>query len=330
MRVVVTGATGNLGTSCVATLSEAEGLPEIVGVARRRPYLVYPRTTFVTADVTGSDLRSIFDGADAVVHLAWALQPSHDEAALFRTNVIGSERVFEAAARSRVKTLVYVSSIAAYSPRAHRGPVEEDYPTNGISGSTYSAHKVAVERALDRIVVGHPEMRVVRLRPALVFKRSVGAEIHRLFLGGLVPRRLLLPGKLPVIPDDLGLQCVHSLDVGVAIERAIFGSARGPFNLVADPPLGPRDLARILRSRPTSIPRGLLRGSLSFAWHLHLAPSEPGWIDLAYGVPILSSRRAKDELGWSPRYGSEETLLELLDGIADRADLPSPPLRATG
>lgn len=333
MRVVVTGATGNLGTSCVATLSESSVVREIIGLARRThevPPGELGRTRLVSADVTSSDLRSLFRGADAVVHLAWALQPSHDESALYRTNVRGSERVFEAAAEAGVSTVIYASSIGAYSPRTHDAPVEEDHPTSGISGSTYSAHKVAVERILDRVVLDSPNMRVVRLRPALVFKRGVGTEIHRLFLGGLVPRRLLTPGRIPFVPDDLRLQCVHSLDVGQAIARALTADVRGPFNLAADPVLEPHALARLLRSRSTPIPKRLIRGSLSLAWHLHLAPSEPGWIDLAYGVPTISNRRAKAELGWAPRHGSAETLLELLDGIAEGAAMATPPLQATG
>ena len=333
MRVVVTGATGNLGTSCVATLSEASHVREIIGVARRTRDIApeeLGRTQLVSADITTTDLRPLFEGADAVVHLAWALQPSHDEAMLFRTNVRGSERVFEAACRARVPVLVYASSIGAYSPRTDDSLVEEDYPTGGISGSTYSAHKAAVERILDGVVLENPALRVVRLRPALVFKHGVGTEIHRLFIGGLVPRRFLVPGRIPFVPDDLRFQCVHSLDVGQAILRALTADVRGPFNLAADPVLGPHDLARLLKSRSTPIPKRLIRGSLSLAWHLHLAPSEPGWIDLAYGVPTISSRRARDELGWTPSHGAADTLLELLDGIAEGAAMATPPLRAAG
>jgi uncharacterized protein DUF892 len=50
--------------------------------------------------VVSSELEPIFEGADAVVHLAWAIRPSHDAETLKRINVDGSRRVFEAAARA--------------------------------------------------------------------------------------------------------------------------------------------------------------------------------------------------------------------------------------
>src|SRR4051812_1286274 len=116
MRIVVTGATGNVGTSVVAALADDARVTEIVGVARRLPQWVPARTRWVQADVSTSPLTELFRGADAVIHLAWLIQPSRDEATLAATNVIGSRRVFEAAAEAGARALVYASSVGAYSP----------------------------------------------------------------------------------------------------------------------------------------------------------------------------------------------------------------------
>ena len=51
-------------------------------------------------------------------------------------------------------------------------------------------------------------------------------------------------------------------------------------------------------------------------------------VDLALGVPLLATTRAREELGWEPRYDALETARELLQGLADRAGGPTPPLRA--
>src|SRR4051812_23195010 len=171
MRVVVTGATGNVGSSLVRALGADPGVSEIVGVARREPSWAPEKTTWVTADVEADRERlpQIFAGADAVVHLAWLIQPSRDRAELRRVNVAGSRAVFEAAAAAGVGTLVHASSIGAYS----RGPkdrgVDESHPTEGTPSSFYSVDKVEAERALDAVEAAHPEMRVARLRPALIF-----------------------------------------------------------------------------------------------------------------------------------------------------------------
>src|SRR3712207_5674347 len=98
MRIVVTGASGNKGTSLLQALEADERVQEIVGIARRRPTWGTPKTRGVVADVTVSALEPLFSGADAVVHLAWLIQPSRDERVLRAVNVDGSRRVFEAAA----------------------------------------------------------------------------------------------------------------------------------------------------------------------------------------------------------------------------------------
>src|SRR5947209_5537478 len=115
MRVVVVGATGNVGTSLLAALEPETSVDEIIAVARRPPHRSFARTTFVAADIAHSDLRPIFAGADAVVHLAWLIQPGRDESVTYAVNVTGSERVFRAAVEAGVPSLVYASSVGAYS-----------------------------------------------------------------------------------------------------------------------------------------------------------------------------------------------------------------------
>src|SRR3954463_14011306 len=110
MRIVVTGATGNVGTSVVRALGRDERVTEIVGVARRLPDWRPERTRWVAADVARDDLHPLFDGADPVIHLAGVVQPSRDDAELERVNVGGSRRVFEAAAEVGVPALVHASS----------------------------------------------------------------------------------------------------------------------------------------------------------------------------------------------------------------------------
>jgi nucleoside-diphosphate-sugar epimerase len=170
MRVVITGATGNVGTSVLAALAGEPRVEEIVAVARRAPDPSFPRARFAAADVAESNLDPILAGADAVIHLAWLIQPARDESATYRVNVIGSERVIAAAARAGVQAFVCASSIGAYSPGPKDRLVDESWPTEGIGSSFYSRHKVAVERRLDQLERDQPAMRVVRMRPALTFK----------------------------------------------------------------------------------------------------------------------------------------------------------------
>jgi nucleoside-diphosphate-sugar epimerase len=328
MHVVVIGASGNVGTSVLAALADEPAVTSILGIARRRPNATFSKTAWATADVSTDDLAPHLAGADAIVHLAWLIQPSHDAQALYRTNVLGSERVFRAVADARVPALVYASSVGAYSPGPKDRAVDESWPTGGVPSSFYSRHKAETERMLDRLESEHPSLRVVRMRPGFIFKREAASGIRRLFAGPLLPSRLAHPALLPFVPDDprLRFQAVHSLDVGDAYRRAIVRDVRGAFNVAADPILDPAELARILGARRVRLGPGVLRAAAATTWHLLLQPTPSGWIDLAFAVPILDTTRARDELGWTPRYTSEEALLEVLDGIRHRAGIDTPPL----
>ncbi len=331
VRVVVTGATGNVGTSLLAALAEDPEVESVVGLARRLPGLRVPKTSWEQADVSTADMVPLFRGADAVVHLAWLIQPSHDLRTLRRTNVDGSERVFRAVAEAGVPVLVYASSVGAYSPGPKDQPVDETWPTDGVRTSFYARHKAEVERLLDRFEAGHPRVRVVRLRPALIFKREAASGVRRLFLGPFVPTTLVRPDRIPAVPDveNLRFQCVHSLDVGQAYHLALRRDVRGPFNIAADPILDPDRLARLLHARRLPVPPGLLRAGATASWHLRLQPTPPGWVDLALGVPVMDSTRARAELGWTPRFDAGAALIDLLEGLHDRAGLDTPPLSPT-
>jgi nucleoside-diphosphate-sugar epimerase len=328
MRVVVTGASGNVGTSLLRALDGEAAVTSVLGLARRRPELELAKTTWATADVAADDLTGHFRGADVVVHLAWLIQPSHDPFAMWRTNVVGTERVLAAASQAGVGAVVGASSVGAYSPGPKDRRVDEAWPTHGVTTSSYSRDKAYQERLLDLFERDHPGVRVVRLRPALTFKRVAASEIRRYFLGPLFPGSLARADAIGVVPKvrRLRTQAVHTDDVGQAYRLAVVGDARGPFNLAADPVLDADTVAALLDARPVRVPAGLLKAGAAATWRLHLQPVSPGWLDLALQSPLLDAGRARAELGWRPRRNATETLQELLAGLREGAGAPTPPL----
>jgi len=328
MRVVVIGATGNVGTSVLRALGGDETVTSILGVARRLPSAKFEKTEFASLDITRDKLAGHLRGADCVIHLAWLIQPSHDQKTLRRTNVDGSQRVLDAVAAADVPALVVASSVGAYSPRADDRPVDESWPREGIPASWYSRQKAEVERRLDRLEERHPELRVVRLRPAITTKREAASEQRRLFAGPFLPSRLLRPGWIPFVPDvpGLTLQLVHADDVADAYRRAATADVRGAFNVAPDSVLDAAAIARVLGTRTLRFPERLLRGAALATWLARLQPTSPDWIDLALGAPVLDSSRARSELGWTAVRSPEETLREVVEGVRSGAGGETPPL----
>ncbi|NUT52268.1 MAG: NAD-dependent epimerase/dehydratase family protein [Saccharothrix sp.] len=329
MKVVVTGATGNVGTALLRRLADEPDV-QVHGISRRPPAAAPPyqglEWTPVDIGRPGSEelLDIAFQKADAVVHLAWLIQPSHDERELYRTNVAGSSRVFSAAARAGVPHLVYMSSVGAYSPARKDHRVDESWPVDGVSSSFYSRHKAAVEHMLGQY---ETSMLISRPRPGLILQSDAGSEVHDYFLGSLVPKALFRH-RIPIlpVPNDLVLQFVHSDDVADALTRILRQRLHGPLNLVAEPVVTPRVLAELLGGRHVPVPGWLLRLVANVTWRLRLQPTPPGWVDLALTAPLLDASRARTELGWRPGVDAHEALQALVRGIGESKHVSASPV----
>jgi nucleoside-diphosphate-sugar epimerase len=341
MRVAIVGATGNAGTALLRALEAEPGVTSLLGLARRLPDRTaepYRAAEWATVDVAATEpddvvvdrLAEVVRGADAVVHLAWLIQPNRQRELLRRTNVDGTRRVADAVARAGVPHLVVASSVGAYSPVDDDAPRREDWPTDGIPTSHYSVDKAAQERVLDRFEREHPEVTVARLRTALMFQGDAAQEIVRYFLRPLVRSRMLRPGLLPVVPLPAGLrvQAVHTDDAADAYRRVIVARAGGAFNVAADDLLRGEDLARVLdHGRFVEVPPAAVRAAVSLAYRAHAVPTDPGWVDMGMGVPVLDSTGIRTELGWHPRRTAAEAVEELLVGMGHGRGLRSAPMR---
>ncbi|HZG03181.1 MAG TPA: NAD-dependent epimerase/dehydratase family protein [Streptomyces sp.] len=331
MRIVVTGATGNIGSALVRRL-RAEGTHHLVGLARRLPdgpdsRGVDWRSVDLSTEACRETLVEAFDGADAVVHLAWGFQPSHDLTYLAELGIGGTRRVLRAVAGTGVPHLVHMSSVGAYSPKKDDRPVDESWPTGGVPSSRYSRHKAAAERLLDRHEASGTGTLVTRLRPGIVGQRAAGSALLRYGVPAFVPAGAL--GLLPVLPMDrrLTIPMVHTDDVAEAIAAVLHQRAGGPFNLAADTPVTAAVIADALGARLVHVPSAVVRAAMSAAWHARLQQVDTGWLDMGFALPMLDTARARTELGWAPGKDGPEVFAEVVEGMKEAASGRTPVLR---
>lgn len=334
MRVVVVGASGNVGTALLRRL-QTEPAIDLVGVSRRRPPRSEPYGTAqawheidVAEPESAQQLEAAMDGADAVVHLAWGFQPTRDPGYLGRVGVDGSARVLSAAVAAGVGHLVHMSSVGVYAPKIDNRPVDETFSTAGVPTSVYSQHKAAAEAHLDEFERDHPGViRIARTRPGFVLQPDAGAALTRYGLPTYLPTRLIR--WLPILPLDrrLIIPVIHAADLADALARILTTGAAGPFNLAATDPLDRDDIARLLHARPVNMPASVLRAAVSGTWHAHLQPLDAGWIDLAFAVPLMDTGHARMTLDWQPRIAAADAFESTIDAMAEGRGFPSPVLR---
>lgn len=226
MRVLITGATGFVGSHLVAALAgrgaRARALVRRTSRTTQLERLGVERIEGGLDDTAA--LQRAVEGVDVVFHLA-ALTAARSEAEYERTNLGGTERLLDAiaAAAERPRRLVYLSSLAAVGPCRAGRPVGRDDPCEPLTA--YGRSKLAGERAC--LAAGELIETVVLRPPAVYGPRD--REMLRFF-------RLAARGLLPIpTGPDRPVQMVHVTDLAeAAIEAAAAPAARGIYH-VAEP-----------------------------------------------------------------------------------------------
>ena len=342
LRVAVTGASGNVGTALLRRLAApGSGVAEVRGLARRQPPSTPPydgvRRSLADLGETRSEheLTRFLDGVDAVVHLAWALQPGRQPERLHRVNVEGTRRLARAAAGAGVQHFVHMSSLGAYAAGGGDRAVAEDWPATGIPSAQYSRDKSQAELVVRELLGSREGTTLTVVRPTLVLQPEASSEIGRYFLGPLLfGAARLVPGSvarlLPLPLPALRVQFVHADDVADALVAILDRRAPGPFNLAAEPTVDADGLARALGTVRVPVPAIALRTALSAAFHARLVPTEPGWLDLGLQAPALNTSRARRLLDWEPAHRGDDVLRQFVAALSRGEGAPGPLLHPAG
>ena len=322
LTVAVTGPTGTFGLALMRLLQKDPQVDRVIGIARR-PFDPAPRgwtkMEYRRGDVRDADaLRTAFDGADVVVHLAFLILGGGREKTR-SINIDGTLNAFRMAAAVGAKRFVYASSVAAYG--FHRGnPVgmTEDWATRPAERLFYAQEKAELEHLLQQEAETHPQTGLYLLRPPIVLgpdavgaKVTIPAQLAPLLrgVGGMLRR---LPG-LPALVPDLPFQVIHQDDVAEALRLCVLGAAApGAYNIAADDVITGVDVARELGLRAVPVPGGPVAAVARAVAKLPYLPSGAQWVEAMSHPAIMDTTKAKTELGWTPRHSAIESLRSTL------------------
>ncbi len=300
--IAITGVSGLVGRRLVQALEQRPEVTRIVGLDRTAPDgLTGPRFTYRPADVRDPDLDAALSGVDVLVHLAFQLDPIHDEALMRAVNVDGTINVMEAAERAGVGHVVYPSSVVAYGAYADNDlPLTEDSPVRGTPELNYSEHKRDVEYWLADWVAGDHATEVCVLRLALVMGPGVQNFVTRILEG---PRFTAVRDYTPP------LQFVHLDDVVAAFEHAIEQRLTGVYNVAAEGWLSFDEILELVDRRVVSIPEELAFTTAERLWKLGIG-EYPAGVVAHLMHPCVMSPAKLVATGWQPKVTNREALQE--------------------
>jgi nucleoside-diphosphate-sugar epimerase len=324
LTVAVTGPTGEIGQAFLTALERAREIRHVRGMARRGfepAELGLRKLEYMRGDVLDRGaVAELVEGADVVVHLAFMIMGSARESR--KVNVVGSRNVFEAAAAAEAKRLVYASSVAAYGFHPQNPqPLTEDVPARGTARHYYSAQKAEVEELLADALYGSRTAGYV-FRPCIVAGRNAPLLIDSLPYTQISERlpaavtSLLesVPIIKPVLPDPgIPFQLVHHDDVAGAMRAGVLGRGKpGVYNLAGPGELTVKQLADELGWYSVPVPELAVDAVAETIGRLGFLPAQVQWVAAFREPVIMSTAKARRELGWRPRHSALQTLRETI------------------
>ncbi len=307
-KILITGSSGFFGRATVAAIRREWPAAVICGFDVVQPGSD-PPDQFEAGDITSSTLKALVLSfqPDTVIHLAFVVNPMHDERRMHEINVGGTRNLLAAVGASGAKQLLVSSSATAYGAWPDNPvPMSEDQPLRTRREYRYADDKTQVERLLSEFAVSHPGINVSWIRPCMTYGPAMTNFMTTILM---VPPVLVLPGG-----ENPVMQFVHLDDVGAAIVAILNCKASGPFNLAPPDTVTFKDLARMSGRRAVSMPFAMCWAAATCWWALRLpilTYPAPLWYFIRYPW-IVSSERLISETGFQFQHGSNDVIRMML------------------
>ena len=294
MRVAVTGIASDFGTVIAPLLFADDDVEEVVGIDLREPRVADPKLRFEREDVRSPRMRELFADCEAVVHLAFVVSEIHDKELTHSINLGGTKNVIAAAHEAAARRLVIASSVASYGAHTdYELPMDEaEFPRGNPD-----KYKAEVEHYVEWWLTRNPDagLTITRLRPPVI----VGPNFDNSLID-----QFMQPVAMAVRESVATIQAVWEDDLARAFWLAVKQDVPGPINLGTADAVTLDEVGQIHGQRRLKAPEGVAAAAANVLFRLRLSPVSSDWV--VSGETVVSSDRARTELGWTAQFSSAD------------------------
>ncbi|MEA2497895.1 MAG: UDP-glucose 4-epimerase [Actinomycetota bacterium] len=319
-RVLITGVSRFLGLRLAKRLESDERIDALVGVDLEEPPVKIRGMEFIRADISSPMIARVLESMkiDTLVHSNIASTPARvgGRSQMKENNVIGTMQLLAAAQRAdRMKRVVMRSSSAVYgSVPGEPSLLPEDQTARHADLSGYGRDCYEAETYARDYGRRRPDVALVILRTQNVIGPTVHTNMTDYF-------------SLPAIPTAIGfdprLQLLHEEDAVDALYRSVMGDARGIFNIASDGVVFLSQAVRLMGKLPLPLLLPAAQTAAALLRRFGVIDFPPDQLSLILFGRVLDTRRAKESLGFAPRYSTADCIEDFKEHHAARDDGPA-------
>ena len=287
MKIAITGAAGYFGRKIIEKLEENEEIEKIVGISRRKFSHNFKKLKYYQMDVRDNKVKNLFKKyeVDSLIHLAFVLNPIHNEKEMHEINVGGTKNILNAAKEAKIKKIIMTSSTMVYGAWPDNPEfLYEDSPLRGHPKYYYNKDKIEIERLSNEFIKENPEITFTILRPCLVLGPNVNHFYSRLLNWPFLP---LVDGENP------DMQFIHEDDIARAYEFFLNNDINGIFNIVGHGTMKWKDIITFAGKRAIKMPSSILYPIANFLWKIRLLEAPPAIFDFIKYRWVASGKKQK-------------------------------------
>ena len=325
MRIILTGASGYLGSQLMDLWLRDERIEEIIAIDLKDPKFLFerdnPKVRFIQKNIADIDFEKEIaepEKIDAVVHAAYLIRtPYFNRQEHLRSNIFGAENIFKFTLNNKVPKLIHFSTVAVYGAKKENSldiPFRENDPIKEDK-IAYGKDKKEIEKILwdlNQKYQNQSETEISVLRIGSVSgpfgKFVIGKKGLQSFLRGVLP-------FIPIIGESSARQFVHEDDIVDAVNFCLFTNLENRYNIFNLAPNGFltfREIAKILNKKVLKLPKFFLRMIFWLTWRLSLGKiPTPPFVVNSYAYPIFVDGLKICSKGFNYKYTGRDAFLSL-------------------